>query len=385
MPTNHLTPTLRARLQQLSTRLQDDYATFIGFPGALDFDYSELLPFSNMFLNNVGDPHVNAWHGAHTKDFEREVVNFCAELFRAPAKAHWGYVTNGGTEGNLYALYVAREKLPDATVYYSNAAHYSIAKNVHLLGMTGSMVDTLPSGEIDYAHLRTLLAQQPAGPAIVVATIGTTMTEARDNVATIKQLLHRTGRPHHIHADAALTGVYSALLTPHHPFDFADGADSISVSGHKFFGSPSPCGVVLVRKEDKERLGATANYTGSIDTTISGSRNGHTPLFLWYALKRFGVEGLRARALEAQKVAAYAHTQLQKIGWETWRNPQALTIMLASPPIHVITKWQLATHKGWSHIICMPGITQAKIDEFVAGLHALGHPAKPTLSKQTTT
>jgi histidine decarboxylase len=358
----------RKRLQAFISQMEEYFTTYIGFPATLDFDYSELYPIMNMFLNNIGDPHVSSWYKAHTKDFEQEVVNWCADLFRAPADNRWGYVANGSTECILYALYMAREKLPAAVVYYSEAAHYGVPKNIHLLNMTGVAVRTQANGEMDYTHLRQLLDARPGVPAIVLATIGTTMTEARDNVHTIKQLLQGHDTPHHIHADAALTGVYSALLSPHHPFDFEDGADSVSVSGHKFFGSPVPCGVIVTKKTDKDLLSGAANYTGSTDTTISGSRNGHTPLFLWYAIQRFGTTGFRERAIEAQKVAAYTHAQLQRIGWDSWRNPQALTVMLAALPPEVITKWQLATHEGWSHIICMPGVTRVMIDEFMKDL-----------------
>lgn len=222
---------------------------------------------------------------------------------------------------------------------------------------------------MDYDDLALQLAAHPGKPAIILATLGTTMTEARDNIRRIIEVVKASGVPgHHIHVDAALAGPYAALLEPHTPFDFADGADSVSVSGHKFIGSPMPSGVVIVRREHQQRLAGKANYTGSIDTTISGSRNGHTPLLLWYAIRRYGKEGLRARALQGMNVAAYAHNALQKIGWETWRNPHALTVMLRSPSEALLNKWQLATHDGWSHIICMPGIAQGHIDEFITDL-----------------
>ena len=42
-------------------------------------------------------------------------------------------------------------------------------------------------------------------------------------------------------------GVYGAFMEPRPSFDFEDGADSISISGHKFIGSPFPTGVLITK------------------------------------------------------------------------------------------------------------------------------------------
>ncbi|PIG96310.1 hypothetical protein CS542_09020 [Pedobacter sp. IW39] len=75
------------------------------------------------------------------------------------------------------------------------------------------------------------------------------MTEARDDVRKIRSILQDLAIQHYyIHADGALSGSYSAFIEPRPAFDFADGADSIAISGHKFIGSPIPCGVVVVKR-----------------------------------------------------------------------------------------------------------------------------------------
>ena len=361
---------LRKRLAQLLDESRAASQQILGFPAALDYDHDELAPWLHQFLNNVGDPFVEPFHAMTTKQLEIEVLEFFADLFRAPKDDWWGYITSGSTECNLYALYVARETLPGARIYYSQAAHYSVPKNIHILGCKGEVIATLPSGEMDYADLRQKLRAHGDTQAIVMATIGTTMTEAKDNVAEITKTLRSAGVTRsYIHADAALAGPYTALLEPRWPFDFADGADSVSISGHKFIGCPMACGVVLVRKSLKDALSQQLNYTGSPDTTISGSRNGHTALLLWYAIKRQGHEGIRQRARLGLGLAAYAHQQLQRIGWESWRNPNALTVMLKAPGDALIRKWQLASADGWSHIICMPSVTRSRIDSFIQDLN----------------
>lgn len=359
----------RRRLRDFEAHIQAAYPLFIGFPGSVDFSYQELYPLFNYLLNNVGDPYIEPLHALHSAPMEREVVEFFADMFRAPKDDRWGYVTSGGTEGNLYSLYVARELMPKAVVLYSDAAHYSIPKATYLLRQKTRVVRTRKTGEMNYADLTKKMAAHAGKQVIVVATIGTTMTEAKDNVTTIRDAGRKAGvSGMYIHSDAALAGIPTALLEPRWPFDFADGADSISISGHKFIGSPMPCGVVIVRGHNRELVRRPAEYTGSPDITITGSRNGHAPIFLWYAIQRWGIEGFRGRAQRSLELAAYAHAELQRIGWPAWRNPNTLTVMLASPARELIYKWQLATYEGWSHLICMPGVTRERVDAFIADL-----------------
>ncbi|MGE5521464.1 MAG: aminotransferase class I/II-fold pyridoxal phosphate-dependent enzyme, partial [Candidatus Dadabacteria bacterium] len=177
--------------------------TFIGYPTAIDFDYSELYPLLQFSLNNIGDPYVASFD-MHTKAFEQEVIQFFAELFNAPQNNHWGYVTAGGSEGNLYALYLARELFPHGMVYYSEATHYSVQKNVHLLNMDSIVIRCQDNGEMDYDDLKETIQLQRHRPAIILANIGTTMTEAKDNVPEIKRILKKFAiKSSYIHCDAA--------------------------------------------------------------------------------------------------------------------------------------------------------------------------------------
>jgi histidine decarboxylase len=363
--------TLALELAALRQRLDDDRPTNIGFPGAVDFDYSELLPFFGYLLNNVGDPFVDCVGRAHTKHLEREVVDFFAELFRAPSDDRWGYVTSGGSEGNEFGLHLARSLYPDGLVYFSSAVHYSVPKLVDRLRMPAIAVRSTPAGEMDYDDLRSALGQQRHRAAIVVATIGTTVTEAVDDVAAVRRVLHGLAiRESYVHADAALTGIPLALL-PHDRrprFDLADGADSIAVSGHKFVGSPFPCGVVLTRATLRSRVGRRVDYIGSVDATIGGSRSGHAPLLLWYAMRRYGCDGLRRRAEQSRVLAEYAVSRLSGIGVPAWRHPYAFTVVFPTPPSAVTDRWALASSGGLSHIVCMPGVSRGQVDAFVSDL-----------------
>ncbi|MGV3528089.1 MAG: histidine decarboxylase [Flavisolibacter sp.] len=356
------------QLNAFLSRIEERGKTFIGYPGAADFDYSALVPLLRWNLNNVGDPMVDSHCDMHTKDFERDVLCFFAGLFNAPPKDWWGYVTNGGSEGNLYGLYLARQLYPEGMVYYSEATHYSVQKNINLLGMRSIVIRCDETGEVDYDDLEAMIQQHRQRPAILLANIGTTMTEAKDDVPRMKAILRKYAVKHHyIHCDAALAGIYLALIEKGR-FDFRFGADSISVSGHKFIGSPIPCGVVLVRRSNRDRIGHLISYIGTADTTITGSRNAITPVFLWYAILKLGRAGLLKRAVSSLELAAYATARLKDAGVAAWRNADSLTVVFPQPVERICRKWQLASEGGLSHLITMPGVGIEHIDAFVSDL-----------------
>jgi histidine decarboxylase len=361
----------QARLDALHERIRHAADDSLGYPSAKDFDYSDLARFLAYPVNNVGDPFAEATYKVETREFEREVVAFFAELMRAPKDEWWGYVTNGGTEGNLYGLYLARELHPNGIVYYSEHTHYSVSKNLHFLGMRHIMIRSQPNGEIDYEDLLETLKVHRDVPPIVFANIGTTMTEARDDVRKIAEIARSLAlRERYIHADAALCGAYAAFLHPRPHLDFEDGADSIAISGHKFLGAPIPCGVVVARKRNVQRIAHAIDYIGSLDTTITGSRNGITPVMLWKRIRELGVDGIRERIDRSLENAAYLERRLNDLGVPAWRNPNAITVVFPPVAEAVRVKWQLATAGEIQHVIVLPNVTRAQLDAFLADVAA---------------
>ena len=106
----------KLRLEELMAELTAARDNFLGYPVSKDFDYAELNQFFKYPINNLGDPYEASTYRVQTHEMEREVIDFFAELFRANPKDYWGYVTNGGSESNLYGLYIAREMYPKAMV-----------------------------------------------------------------------------------------------------------------------------------------------------------------------------------------------------------------------------------------------------------------------------
>lgn len=357
------------RLDALYLEIEARIRRFIGYPCNEEFDYDQLHRFLKYSTNNVGDPFGPTTFHINTRELEVEVIEFFAKLLHAPTEGYWGYVTNGGTEGNLYGLYLARELMPGGIVYYSEDTHYSVSKNLHLLNMRNIMIRSQDSGEIDYEDLRETLRIHRDVPPILFANIGTTMREGHDDVVRIKKLFREMAIPaHYVHCDAALCGMTLPFIQGATPFDFAAGADSVSISGHKFIGSPIPCGIVLARKRNVERIARSIEYIGALDTTITGSRNAWTPLVLWTAIRSRGMEGFTEMVRKCLEAAQYAVQKLNDAGIKARRNPNAITVVFPRPSESLRHRWQLAVHNDIAHLITMPHVTRAIIDEFVAEL-----------------
>ena len=356
----------KATLDNLLASIKVHTENFLGYPVSKDFNYDELLEFLKYPLNNLGDPFMPSTWKVDTREIEREVVEFMAELLRAPKNNWWGYVTNGGSESNMYGLYLAREMYPKGMVYFSQNTHYSVNKNLRILNMNRVVIKSQKNGEINYDDLRDTISRNRHMPPIIFANIGTTMTEAKDDLGRIKDIMDDLAiEEYYIHADGALSGMISPFLTPRPKFDFADGADSISISGHKFLGSPIPSGVVLAKKNNIDRISKSIAYIGSDDTTIPGSRNGFSPLVWWYAIKKLGKEGLQNRVDDSLKKADYTLKKLIENGVDAWKNENAITVVIPAPKQEIIEKWQLASEKGRTHLILMPNTPYSKIDEII--------------------
>ena len=366
----------RARLAAVLARIHRSSETLVGYPCNQRFDYSELYPLLAYTINNVGDPFAGSNYQLNTHDIERDVVRDFAVLTRAEPDSIWGYVTSGGTEGNLYGLYLARELHPDGIVYYSEDTHYSVAKSLRLLHARSIMIRSLDNGEIDYEDLEATLRIHRDVPPIVFANIGTTMKGAIDDVKRIQAIMNDLRlSARYIHCDAALSGMVLPFVDDPPTWDFSADIDSLSISGHKMIGSPLPCGVALARRRNVERIARSVEYVGVLDTTIGGSRSAFAPVVLWYAMRRVGRDAMRQVVQQCLETADYTIEEFAKHGIEAWRNPHSITVVIPRPSEAVVRKWQIAPYRDIGHLILMPHVTHEMVDQIVADFMASSRPA----------
>lgn len=207
------------------------------------------------------NPSLDSWdQGPSSIAVEREVVRALAGLAGYAPDTAGGATTSGGTESNLTALLLARDRARPATgppggrphVLCSAAAHFSIARSAAILGLDGDAVvpvDTDAAHRLDPAALRFELADlraRGAEPLAVVATAGTTDLGAIDPLADIADAAAAYGAWLHVDAayggGALFSGRLAGLLAG------LERADSIALDLHKLGWQPVAAGVLLARE-----------------------------------------------------------------------------------------------------------------------------------------
>jgi histidine decarboxylase len=373
-PTMPLTAGLPAPLAQLVPRLCDPSS--LGFPLATDIDFGPILPVLGMPAIQLGDPRRAGAETRNVDELERQIVERMLGIFKAPP-GWWGYVGSGSTAAIRHAITMAVRQFGEVPVLYSSsAAHTCVAKIAAELRLPHTVVRACRDGSIDPAGLRALA--DPDRAAVLVATAGTTTTEAVDDLTACRAALRSAGVTRlWVHTDAALAGVPLALSPAPPPavrLDIPGRPDSLSLSGHKFLAALTPCSVLLLRP------GTAASqvlpYTNDADVTLEGCRSGHAVIQLWWVLHTRSDRALAARAEACRDLAAMATERLRRAGIRAWRHPHAMTVVIPRPPERVRARWRLP-HGDPSRIIVMPGrdpsAIMACLDELV---HAAAGPVR---------
>ena len=149
-------------------------------------------------------------------------------------------------------------------------------------------------------------------PAAIVATVGTTGSNAIDPVAAVADIAAREGV--WLHVDAAYAGVVALLPDRRGPFAGWERADSIVVNPHKWLFTPLDCSLLLCRRPTvlRDALSLVPEYLRTTDQAAPHDFNEYQPqlgrrfraLKIWFVMRYFGLDGLRARIAEHLAQAA---------------------------------------------------------------------------------
>ena len=200
------------------------------------------------------------------------------------------------------------------------------------------------------------------------------------------------------HVDGALSAAYMPFLEmaykngltdvkPASMFDFRlDYISSVVTSGHKYIGTPWPCGIYIMRNGMRlpAQRSISCSMEGAFDTTIALSRNGHSPLLLWSFISANSYEAQVKSILQCLTVVSYAVTKLRelkkRIGLDLWimNFPPSLSILFRRPNSRIILKYTLTVcslnidseERKFAQIFIMKHITTDSVDSLLEDLQA---------------
>lgn len=354
--------------------------------------------------NNIGI-HTRFGEGLNgTRYLEKQALGMLAGLYNG--RALDGYITSGGTEGNICGLRIGRnilkrENNQSPTVICSELTHHSIEKACEILDIKLEKLPISLNYIMDLEQLESTIVRmlgEGNKNFIIVSTAGYYSVGTIDNIKGISELIEKLQfkykdiRIYH-HLDAAYGGFIIPFSNPKVEFDFRNlKLHSMTVDPHKIGLMPYGCGVFLCRKGLIDTGQIKAEKSGVIDETIIGSRAGVYAASLYANLLSFGKDGYKNIINTCLDNTNYFINEIKKI------DEDIIIIRRADMNVFAIsfskmkkltreleTKYRLVANKmpiycdlgkvekisTFYHIYIMPNIVKAKIDDFILELKKL--------------
>lgn len=267
----------------------------------------------SMFLEaNLGNPGLCRG----TERLEKEIHSAVSSLIHADD--YEALSVGGATEGNILALWGAREKSGKRKVLLPESAHFSFVKACSLLDMEPVYIPLTESYTLDTDVLEKELDEETAA---VVGVAGTTELGVIDPIEDMAEIVGDT----YLHVDAAFGGFVIPFLNelgddlPE--FDFKiDGVDSLVLDPHKMGLSTVPLGLFYSR--DKDNISIKSPYlTGGEQKTIRGTRSSASVPAFWTAMNLLGKEGYKEIISECMENTYYTVNKMKEIGLEPIIDP----------------------------------------------------------------
>lgn len=199
---------------------------------------------------------------------EKQVVNWCRELFQFPATSS-GLIVSGTSIATLIALKAARDRCFDFSSrkaglqkttrgqlvgYTSAQTHSCVARAFDILGLGSDSLRKIAVNErfeIDTEALKTAIAQDRAAnltPFLIVGTAGAVNVGAIDDLETLADIAQAEQLWLHIDGAFGALGVLSERLRPR--LTGLQRADSLAFDFHKWLHVNYDAGFVLMRSEE---------------------------------------------------------------------------------------------------------------------------------------
>ncbi len=263
----------------------------------------------SMFIEaNLGNPGLCRG----TERLKNEVNRAISSLINAPDDCE-SLTIGGGTEGNILALWRARNETGNRRVILPKSAHFSFLKACDILEMEPVY---LPSDENYLPDLELLEEMIDDSIAAVVGVAGTTelgLIEPIEEMADIVGDIH-------LHVDAAFGGLVIPFLKelgyemPAYDFEI-DGVDSLVLDPHKMGLSTIPLSIFYSR--EPLSFSVEAPYlSGERQRTLRGTRSSASISAFWATMNFLGREGYRQIIAQCMENTRYLLKELKSIGLE---------------------------------------------------------------------
>lgn len=228
---------------------------------------------------------------------EERVISWLAPYFGMGG----GHMCSGSTLANITAIWAARDAKGAKKIIASAAAHLSVQKAARLLGLPFEAIPTNPEGQLDPNQIGDL------SDACLVLTAGTTATGVIDS-------LDLTGQAAWTHVDAAWAGPLRLSPTYAPILEGIERADSIAISGHKWFFQPKDSAMILFQAPEvaNKAISLESGYLTKPNVGIQGSR-GAAAIPLLATMMAWGKSGLIERI---DRTMAMAHQLAESLRQE---------------------------------------------------------------------
>jgi len=314
---------------------------------------------------NPGDPGTYET----VADLEDRAVGLLGEITGHPDADPAGYVTSGGTEANIQAVRIARNRADtdDPNVVAPESAHFSFTKAADVLGVE---LRTAPT--TGHRADPDLLAELVDDDTVcVVAVAGSTEYGYVDPVPAVADLAHDAGALCHV--DAAWGGF--ALPFTDFDWNFADAdVDTLTIDPHKLGQAAVPAGGLLARSEDllAELAVETPYLESRSQVTLTGTRSGAGVASAVAAMDALWPAGYREQFETSMADAGWLADQLAARGHDVVEPELPLVAADLSVPMTDRLRergWRVSkTGDDELRVVCMPHVTRSMLRSFVADL-----------------
>jgi len=327
-----------------------------------------------------------------TQKLEIELIKICAEeILEGEEDQQDGYVSPGGTEANIQALWIYRNyfieefnaNINEIAVVYSEDSHYSMPKGGNLLNIDSIVLKVDNSTRMilqDDLESQIATAQENGIKYfIVVMNMATTMFGSVDDINRVSSFFEENNFNFKLHVDGAFGGFIYPFTNNKNSYTFKNSSiSSFTLDGHKMLQTPYGTGIFLIRKGYmKYALTEEAKYVKGKDYTICGSRSGANALSIWMILKTHGSDGLKVKMRNLADKAATVSVKLTKLNVAHYRNPHLNIITIRGKHItpQLATKYALvpdshSENPDWYKMVIMDHVKKGVLDAFMTDLKA---------------